>query len=33
VRVEGLRIVAEGHPETVNACGLRVRRAEARIAG
>ena len=33
VRVEGLRIVAEGHPETVNACGLRVRPAEAGIAG
>ena len=33
VRVEGLRIVAEGHPETVNACGLRVRLAEACIAG
>ena len=33
VRVEGLRIVAEGHPETVNACRLRVSRAKACIAG
>ena len=33
VRVEGLRIVAEGHPETVNACGLRVSLASASIAG
>jgi putative transposase len=33
VRVEGLKMVAEGHPETVNACGLRVRLAEASIAG
>ena len=33
VRVEGLRIVAEGHPETENACGLRVRLAEASVAG
>ena len=34
VRAEGLRIVAEGHPETVNAfCGLRVSLAEASIAG
>jgi putative transposase len=29
VRAEGLRIVAEGHPETVNACGLRVSLAES----
>jgi hypothetical protein len=33
VRVEGLKMVAEGHPETVNACGLRIRLAEACIAG
>ena len=33
VRAEGLRIVAEGHPETGNACGLRVSLAEASIAG
>ena len=33
VRVEGLRIVAEGHPETENACGLRVSLAEASVAG
>jgi putative transposase len=33
VRVEGLRIVAEGHPETGNACRLRVSRAEACVAG
>ena len=33
VRVEGLRIVAEGDPETENACGLRVRLAQASIAG
>ena len=33
VRAEGLRIVAEGHPETRNACGLRVSLAEASVAG
>ena len=33
VRAEGLRVVAEGHPETVNACGLRVSLAEASVAG
>ena len=33
VRAEGLRIVAEGHSETGNACGLRVSLAEASIAG
>jgi putative transposase len=33
VRAEGLRVVAEGHPETENACGLRVSLAEASIAG
>ena len=34
VRAEGLRIVAEGHPETGNAsCGLRVSLAEASTAG
>ena len=33
VRAEGLKIVAEGHPETGNACGLRVSLAEASIAG
>ncbi|HKE28397.1 MAG TPA: transposase, partial [Bryobacteraceae bacterium] len=33
VRAEGLRIVAEGHPETKNACGLRVSLAQASIAG
>ena len=33
VRVEGLRIVAEGHPETENACRLRVSLAQASVAG
>jgi len=33
VRAEGLRIVAEGHPETGNARGLPVSLAQARIAG
>src|SRR5215475_6518054 len=33
VRAEGLRVVAEGHPETGNACGLRVRLAQASVAG
>ena len=33
VRAEGLKIVAEGHPETLNACGLRVSLAEASVAG
>ena len=33
VRAEGPRIVAEGHSETGNACGLRVSLAEASIAG
>ena len=33
VRAEGLRIVAEGHPETENACGLRVSLAQASVAG
>jgi putative transposase len=33
VRAEGLRIVAEGHPETENSCGLRVSLAQASIAG
>ncbi|HKE21031.1 MAG TPA: zinc ribbon domain-containing protein, partial [Bryobacteraceae bacterium] len=33
VRAEGLRIVAEGHPETKNVCGLRVSLAQASIAG
>ena len=33
VRPERLRIVAEGHPETGNACGLRVSLAEACVAG
>jgi putative transposase len=33
VKIEGLRIVAEGYPETLNACGLRVSLAEASIAG
>ena len=33
VRAEGLRIVAEGHPETENAWGLRVSLASASIAG
>jgi len=33
VRVEGLRVVAEGHPETENACGLHVRLAPASVAG
>jgi putative transposase len=34
-RTEGLRMVAEGHPETENAfiCGLRVSLAKASIAG
>ena len=33
VKIEGLRIVAEGYPETRNACRLRVSLAEASIAG
>jgi putative transposase len=33
IKTEGLRLVAEGHPETLNACGLRVSLAEASIAG
>ena len=33
VKIEGLRIVAAGYPETLNACGLRVSLAEASIAG
>jgi hypothetical protein len=33
VKIEGLRIVAEGYPETLNACRLRVSLAEASIAG
>jgi putative transposase len=33
LRQEFLHQLAEGHPETVNACRLRVSRAEARIAG
>ncbi|HXW93021.1 MAG TPA: zinc ribbon domain-containing protein, partial [Terriglobales bacterium] len=33
IRCEGLRLVAEGHPETLNARGLRVRLAAASIAG
>ena len=33
VKSEGLKIVAAGYPETLNACGLRVSLAEASIAG
>ena len=33
VRAEGLRIVAEEHPETGKASGLRVSLAEASVAG
>jgi putative transposase len=33
VKAEGLRIVAAGYPETLNACRLRVSLAEASIAG
>jgi putative transposase len=33
IRAEGLRILAEGHPERLNACGPRVRLAKASIAG
>jgi len=33
VRAEGLRVVAEGHPETLNASGLRVSLAQASVAG
>jgi putative transposase len=32
VRAEGLKLVAEGHPETRNACGARVRLAKASVA-
>jgi len=33
IRAEGLKLVAEGRPETLNACGPRVRLAKASIAG
>jgi putative transposase len=33
VKIEGLKIVAEGYPETPNSCEPRVRLAEATIAG
>ena len=32
IRAEGLRILAEGHPERLNACGPRVRLTKASIA-
>jgi putative transposase len=33
IRAEGLKLVAEGRPETLNACGPRVRLSKASIAG
>jgi len=32
IRAEGLKLVAEGHPETRNACGARVGLAKASVA-